>query len=207
MSRGSSLSEYRRKRDFKRTSEPSGGSRGKSSRGHRFVIQKHDATNLHYDLRLEVDGVLKSWAVPKGPSTDPRVKRFAASTEEHPLDYIHFEGVIPEGEYGGGTVMVWDRGTYRNLTEHRGERVPPAKAIDQGHISFWLKGKKLQGGFALTRVSKQKKGRWLLVKMDDEKADARRRPVASQPKSVLSGRTLKQIARDEAEPSGQNGQS
>jgi DNA ligase D-like protein (predicted 3'-phosphoesterase) len=148
---------------------------------------------------LEVDGVLKSWAVPKGPSLDPRERRFAAPTEDHPLNYIDFEGTIPAGEYGAGTVMVWDIGTYRNLTEHKNKKVQPAEAIGNGHVSFWLNGKKLKGGFALTRMSKGgKRERWLLIKMDDEEADARRNPTSSQPRSALTERTLKQIAQEEA---------
>ncbi|MGF1612220.1 MAG: DNA polymerase ligase N-terminal domain-containing protein [Kiloniellales bacterium] len=194
---------YEKKRDFSRTPEPRGkrlGSRGDAI----FVIQKHDATTLHYDFRLEVEGVLKSWAVPRGPSTDPREKRLAVPTEDHPIDYADFEGVIPEGEYGGGTVLVWDRGTYENITEKDGEVTPTAQALRQGHVLVYLHGKKLTGGYALQRVGKGKDTRWLLVKMDDEEADARRNPVSSEPKSVLSGRTINQIARegapDEAEP-------
>ncbi|MGH7563623.1 MAG: DNA polymerase ligase N-terminal domain-containing protein, partial [Gemmatimonadota bacterium] len=147
------LDEYRRKRDFRKAKEPRGGKKGKA--GRRFVIQKHAASSLHYDFRLEADGVLKSWAVPKGPSTDPRDKRLAMPTEDHPLDYHDFEGVIPEGEYGAGAVIVWDRGTYRNLTDD-GDEVPVARAIDDGHLKIWLDGEKLRGGYALTRIGKGK---------------------------------------------------
>ena len=143
-----------------------------------FVVQKHDASTLHYDFRLEINGFLKSWAVPKGPSTDPREKRLALPTEDHPLDYAHFEGVIPEGEYGAGTVIVWDTGTYRNLNRNEDdETVSMADAVQQGEIKVWLEGRKIKGGYALIRTGKGKKERWLLVKMKDDHADARRDPV------------------------------
>jgi len=190
------LETYRKKRDFRKTHEPSGKSRRKA--GRRYVIQKHAARSLHYDFRLEADGVLKSWAVPKGPSTNPGDKRLAVPTEDHPLDYRDFEGVIPEGEYGAGAVIVWDRGTYRNLTEDDdGDEVPVSKALAGGHLKIWLDGEKLRGGYALTRIGKGKDERWLLVKMDDEEADARRNPVSTEPESVLSGRTVEEIAEEE----------
>lgn len=161
----------------------------------RFVIQKHDASNLHYDFRLEVDGVLKSWAVPKGPSTDPREKRLAMATEDHDLSYIDFEGTIAAGEYGAGTVLVWDIGSYRNLkTDAAGQTVAMADCVDEGHITVWLQGQKISGGYALTRMGKRGDDRWLLVKMDDEAADARRNPVSTEPVSALSGRSLDQVA-------------
>jgi DNA ligase D-like protein (predicted 3'-phosphoesterase) len=161
------------------------------------VIQKHDATNLHYDFRLEVDGVLKSWAVPKGPSTDPRVKRLAIPTEDHPLEYADFEGAIPEDEYGGGTVLVWDKGPYRNLKkDDDGNEVPMAESVDKGHLTVWLEGKKLTGGYALIRTGRGDDRRWLLVKMKDDEADARRNPVSTEPRSVLSGRTLDEIRKE-----------
>ncbi len=119
----------------------------------RFVIQKHAARSLHYDFRLEADGVLKSWAVPKGPSTDPKEKRLAMRTEDHPVDYLDFEGGIPRGEYGAGHVIVWDTGTYRNLTGH-GEEVPVGKGVRDGHLKVWLEGEKLRGGYALTRTGR-----------------------------------------------------
>ena len=187
------LDPYRKKRHFDRTPEPSGRSRGRK-KGPIFVIQKHDATTLHYDFRLETGGVLKSWAVPKGPSTDPRDKRLAIRTEDHPLAYADFEGSIPEGEYGAGPVIVWDTGTYRNLTEREGREVPVDQAVESGHVSVWLEGHKLRGGYALTRVARDTRERWLLVKMDDEGADARRNPVNTQPESVLTGRTIEQVA-------------
>jgi DNA ligase D-like protein (predicted 3'-phosphoesterase) len=159
-----------------------------------FVIQKHDATALHYDFRLEAGGVLKSWAVPKGPSTSPRDKRLAMRTEDHPLAYATFEGYIPEGEYGAGPVIVWDTGTYRNLTQN-GE-VPVEQAVEDGHVAVWLEGRKLRGGYALTRIEKGKRERWILVKMDDELADPQRNPVESGPRSVLSGRTIEEVRRE-----------
>jgi DNA ligase D-like protein (predicted 3'-phosphoesterase) len=157
------------------------------------VIQKHDARSLHYDFRLEAGGVLKSWAVPKGPSTDPRDKRLAMPTEDHPLDYGDFEGVIPEGNYGAGTVIVWDTGSYRNVTERDGEEVPIEEALDAGHAVVWLEGRKLQGAWTLQRIGRGKEERWLLVKKRDEGADARRNPVRTQPESVLSGKTIEDL--------------
>ena len=189
--------EYQNKRDFSRTPEPDGSS-GKSGGKPIFVIQKHDASTLHYDFRIEVDGVLKSWAVPKGPSTDPREKRLAIPTEDHPIAYADFEGVIPAGEYGAGTVLVWDRGHFDNITEKDGETMDLAKAIGQGHVLIWLHGKKLDGGYALQRTGSGDDARWLLIKMDDSGADARRNPVSSEPKSVLSGRTMQEIAREQS---------
>jgi DNA ligase D-like protein (predicted 3'-phosphoesterase) len=190
------LAEYKRKRDLGKSPEPTG--KRKDSGKTRFVIQKHDASRLHYDFRLEADGVLKSWAVPKGPSTDPREKRLAMPTEDHPLDYIDFEGVIPEGHYGAGSVIVWDTGEYRNLTTKEGAEIPIEDALDRGHATVWLEGEKLKGGYALTRVAKGRSERWILVKMKDESADARRNPVNTQPESVLSGRTVEEVAKEES---------
>jgi DNA ligase D-like protein (predicted 3'-phosphoesterase) len=192
-----SLDRYRSKRDPKRTPEPFGRGRRRTSKRPRFVIQQHDATAMHYDFRLEAAGVLKSWAVPKGPSTDPRDKRLAMPTEDHPLEYASFEGLIPEGEYGAGPVIVWDEGTFRNLTEEDGREIPLAKGVKRGHVKFWLEGKKLRGGWSLRRTPIGRDGRekWLLVKLKDEEADARRNPVSSQPKSVRSGRTIRQVAK------------
>lgn len=186
------LDEYREKRNFSRTPEPP-GERAAASRPI-FVIQKHRATTLHYDFRLEADGVLKSWAVPKGPSMNPKEKRLAVPTEDHPLDYADFEGVIPEGSYGAGTVLVWDRGTYRNLTEKEGKGIEVAEAVRRGHVSFWLEGEKVRGGYALTRFRTGKGEAWLLVKMDDAETDPGKNPVAAEPRSVISGRTLEEIA-------------
>jgi DNA ligase D-like protein (predicted 3'-phosphoesterase) len=186
----SALRAYREKRDFRRSPEPRGTPGRTRKQQPRFVIQKHDASSLHYDFRLEAGGVLKSWAVPKGPSTDPREKRLAMPTEDHPLAYADFEGVIPEGEYGAGPVIVWDRGSYRDLGEQ-----PIEQALARGHAAVWLEGEKVRGGYALTRIGRGKRERWLLVKMDDEGADRRRNPVSSQPESVLSGKTIEEIAK------------
>jgi DNA ligase D-like protein (predicted 3'-phosphoesterase) len=187
------LRTYRAKRDFKKTPEPS-GRRKRASGNPRFVVQEHHARAVHWDFRLEVRGVLASWAVPKGPSLNPADKRMAMRTEDHPLEYSDFEGVIPEGEYGAGPMIVWDRGTYRNLTERNGKEVPMEKAIEAGHARVWLQGKKLAGAFALTRIAKGKRERWLLVKMADKKADRRANPIKSKPRSVISGRTAEQLA-------------
>jgi DNA ligase D-like protein (predicted 3'-phosphoesterase) len=189
------LSEYRAKRDFDRTAEPSGTTAVPSDGGPpRFVIQHHLASSEHYDFRLEADGVLLSWAVPKGPSTDPRDKRLAVRTEDHPLDYIDFEGTIPSGEYGGGAVIVWDVGTWEHLTtDDAGQPVSVADALANGHLSFRLAGEKLAGGFTLQRFRPEQE-QWLLVKRADDEADARRRPTSTQPESVLSGYTVRQVA-------------
>jgi DNA ligase D-like protein (predicted 3'-phosphoesterase) len=158
-----------------------------------FVIQKHAARSLHYDFRLEVDGVLRSWAVPKGPSTDPRDKRLAVEVEDHPLSYGSFEGVI-EGSYGAGAVIVWDTGPYRNLTEADGREVPLGRALRDGRASVWLDGEKIRGGYTLTRIREGAKPQWLLIKRRDGEADARRRPVSTRPESVVSGKTVEEIA-------------
>lgn len=191
------LAEYQRKRDFTKTKEPKGNKKLHKSAEHIFVIHKHAASHLHYDLRIEVDGVLVSWAVPKGPSTDPEVKRLAIQTEDHPYDYATFEGVIPEGNYGAGTVMIWDNGTYHNIKkDHEGNLIPIEKCIADGEVVIWLDGHKLQGGYALIKM-KQRENQWLLFKKDDEYADARRNPTSTENKSVVSGRTMAEIAADE----------
>jgi DNA ligase D-like protein (predicted 3'-phosphoesterase) len=191
-----SLKEYREKRTLENSPEPAGKGKRKKPRKPIFVIQKHDASSLHYDFRLEVDGVLKSWAIPKGPSTDPREKRLAARTEDHPLEYADFEGVIPEGQYGAGTVLVWDTGTYRNLREEKkDDGTSMEDSLEDGKVEVWLEGKKLKGGYVLIHAKQGGKKNWLFKKMKDDEADARRNPVSTQPKSVLSGKTLKEIAR------------
>lgn len=195
------LTDYRRKRKGSRTDEPRGTSRG-AAQGQskpegadeggsrpRFVVQRHDATNLHFDVRLEIDGVLVSWAVPKGPSVNPADKRLAHRTEDHPLDYIDYEGRIEEG-YGAGTVIVWDTGTYENLTEDDGEPVSAADALAGGHLKVELHGTKLTGAFAFTHTKMGgDEANWMLVKVDDHGADRRRKPTSTQNSSVLTDRT------------------
>lgn len=201
------LGEYRRKRDFARTSEPEGDGRAPGAGGAGaapsegsetgvFVVQKHDATRLHYDVRLEVEGVLRSWAVPKGPSYDPSVKRLAVPTEDHPMEYRSYEGVIAEGNYGAGPSLLWDRGTYVNISHDRhGRIVPLARALEKGHASVWFQGEKLQGGWAFTRTGASRAGReqWLLVKRSDAAADPGRDITADRPESVLSGLTVEEL--------------
>jgi DNA ligase D-like protein (predicted 3'-phosphoesterase) len=187
-----SLDDYRRKRDQSKTPEPFSG---RASGDSRFVIHKHDARSLHYDFRLEVNGVLASWAVPKGPSTDPRVKRLAIHVEDHPLDYADFEGVIPEGEYGAGAVIVWDAGRYRNLMGEKEEPLSMSQSVEAGHVEVWLEGEKLKGGYAIVRIDREK-DQWLLVKMDDSEADARRNPISTEPASTKSGRTIEDMYHD-----------
>ena len=187
------LRDYQAKRDFRRTPEPSPRGREVSAEPI-FVIQKHDASHLHYDFRLEVDGVLKSWAIPKGPSTDPQEKRLAVPTEDHPLEYAGFEGVIPEGEYGAGVVLVWDTGNFHNITEKKGVALDLPEALAHGHLKVWLEGRKLKGGYALTRFKTGKDEAWLLVKADDQEAEASADLLRTRPESVLSGRTLEEIA-------------
>ena len=215
MPKGKRLAEYERKRDFSKTGEPSGRRKGKSKaraprrRHPRFSIQKHSATSLHYDLRLEVDGVLASWAVPKGPSLDPRDKRLAIHTEDHPLEYLEWEGVIPKGEYGAGQMIVWDRGVFQNISEtRRGEPMDLSTAIQKGDVKIFMLGEKIKGAYALVRTSdrnrtdpnegrSRKQVQWLLIKKRDEGADARRRPTSTQPESVLSGRTIEELLQEE----------
>jgi DNA ligase D-like protein (predicted 3'-phosphoesterase) len=158
-----------------------------------FVIQQHDATTLHYDFRLEVDGTLRSWAVPKGPSPDPREKRLAVEVDDHSLEYGDFEGVVGAGRRGSGAVIVWDAGTYRNLDEDRSM----AEALEAGHARFWLEGEKLRGGWTLHRTGGSGvKAQWLLIKRRDEHADAERDPQRTEPASVKSGRTIEQVAEE-----------
>lgn len=190
------LSRYRAKRRFDVTPEPRGDAvRGKRVRAPRFVVHKHRASHLHYDLRLEWDGVLRSWAVPKGPSLDPAVKRLAMQVEDHPLEYATFEGTIPEGEYGGGTMMVWDRGLWAP------EEPDVARSLARGELKFVLEGEKLHGSWVLIRTAgrgaRAPEGRsWLLVKHADDAA-SREELTETRPYSVASGRLLAQIAHDE----------
>lgn len=192
-----SLRPYKKKRNLSATPEPKGDTMpSKKSKGNNiFVIQKHDASHLHYDFRLEINGTLKSWAVPKGPSTNPQDKRLAMETEDHPMDYATFEGVIPEGNYGAGPVIVWDHGTFDNIKEKDGKKVPLQQCYKNGQIEVDLHGKKLNGGYALIRtpMDTDDKKKWLLIKMRDQYADARRNPVSSQPESVISGKTIEEL--------------
>jgi len=190
-----SLKSYREKRDFRRTPEPAGKAPAGSEEPV-FVIQKHDARRLHYDLRIEVNGVLKSWAVPKGPSTDPSEKRLAVATDDHPMEYADFEGSIPKGEYGAGEMIVWDRGYYVNITEKNGKSISIEDAIEHGHLAIWLEGQRLRGGYALSRFRREKREQWLLVKMKDEAADPTDDLLITQPASVLSGLTVKDLRKD-----------
>ncbi|HET9982626.1 MAG TPA: DNA ligase D [Longimicrobiales bacterium] len=196
--RSSRLAEYRRKRRFSVTEEPRGGESSARRRGVlHFYIQKHEASHLHFDLRLELDGVLRSWAVPKGPSLDPAVKRLALEVEDHPLEYGTFEGTIPEGEYGGGTVMLWDRGTYRRVEPAEDEERALRRDLARGRLSILLDGERLRGGYALVRTSPAEDGRkaqWLLIKERDEHADGELDPVAGFRTSVASGQTMAEIA-------------
>lgn len=189
------LEIYRKKRNFRQTPEPAGKSRSRRSKAI-FLVQKHDASRLHYDFRLAIEGVLVSWALPKGPTLDPAMRRLAARTEDHPIEYADFEGTIPEGEYGAGTVMLWDRGTY----ETEGE-LTAVEQVARGEIKFLLQGKKLRGAFVLIHTGRnadkpRDRGRWLLLKRRDRAAVPSWNPEDSKlGRSVLTGRTLEEIAR------------
>jgi bifunctional non-homologous end joining protein LigD len=182
-----SLLAYKRKRNFKKSPEPR-GEKGAATKSLRFVVQKHDARSLHYDLRLQMNGVMKSWAVPKGPSMDPSVKRLAVQVEDHPISYNTFEGHIPEGEYGGGDVIVWDRGTYRSMATGNAKDSEKEflKGLKEGKLTFILRGKKLKGEFHLFRFKGEKD--WMLVKKED--AFATKEEVTSDPRSVESKKML-----------------
>ena len=185
------LTLYKKKRTFKSTPEPSGGKAAGPAL--RFVIQKHDASRLHYDFRLEMDGVLKSWAVPKGPSLNPEDKRLAMMVEDHPYDYRSFEGIIPEGNYGAGTVIVWDEGTYETLEP--GNKSAQEKSLLQqlkkGSLKFKLDGKKLKGEFALVKLQNAEANAWLLIKHRDKYA--KETDITKKDRSVISGKTLKAV--------------
>ena len=192
MTRKDPLATYNAKRDFGKTPEPSGKAQA-SEGGNIFIVQKHDATRLHWDLRLEADGVLKSWAVTKGPSPDPDVKRLAVRTEDHPMSYAAFEGTIPKGEYGGGTVMLWDRGTWSPIAGKS------AKDIDKGHLHFCLEGERMRGEWLLIRLKKkpgEKRENWLLRKLQDDHAQTGDALVEKELTSVLTGRSMAEIAAD-----------
>ena len=188
-----SLREYRQKRDFRKTAEPSGDITRRTAGGHRYLIQKHAATRLHFDFRLELDGVLLSWAVPNGPSLNPKDKRLAVRTEDHPLDYGDFEGTIPKGEYGGGTVMLWDEGTWEPVGD-------PEAALQKGDFKFILHGERLKGKWVLVRMRRKpgersKHENWLLIKERDEYATEELKPIVERvTSSVRTGRTIDQIA-------------
>jgi bifunctional non-homologous end joining protein LigD len=193
-----SLAEYRRKRDFAKTAEPAG--KWVRKKGNSLVVQKHAATRLHYDFRLELDGVLKSWAVTKGPSLDPAEKRLAVRTEDHPLEYGRFEGTIPEGQYGGGTVMLWDRGTWEPLSD-------PQAGLKEGKLHFRLNGERLKGGWALIRMpprGKEKRENWLLIKERDEYSDESDPILSEFTTSVATGRTMEEIAQGDSAVSHSN---
>jgi DNA ligase D-like protein (predicted 3'-phosphoesterase) len=195
-----SLKKYREKRDFNATAEPAGeaGLAGRGS-GERpiFVIQKHAASTLHFDFRIEVGGVLKSWAVPKGPSTVSKDRRLAVPTEDHPFDYAAFEGTIPEGEYGGGTVMIWDRGTYTNIRAAKdGDGADMERSLDEGKVEIELEGERLKGDWAMIRTGKGEKARWLLLKKKDGFSGVPEDPVGTFDTSVATGRTMEEIAAD-----------
>ncbi len=182
------LRAYRKKRDFGKTPEPAGGGPPDSPSHNRFVVQHHKARRRHYDLRLEMEGVLRSWAVPKGPSLDPGEKRLAVHVEDHPLDYIDFEGVIPEGEYGAGQVIVWDQGTY----DCPGKERDPVEAFQKGALHLRLQGQKLRGTWLLVRIEKEENN-WLFFKKEDEFADPSRDILQEKPESVLSGLKVEEV--------------
>lgn len=188
---------HQEKKNVTGTSEPASSENAALSGNQPvFVIQKHDATNVHYDFRLQIEGTLKSWSIPKGPSLDPSHKRLAIPTEDHTLEYADFEGIIPRDHYGAGAVMIWDRGTYRNIKtdDDDNDTISMGKCYENGQIEIVLEGEKIQGGYALIKPEKgNMDDNWLLIKMDDDKADAHHNPVSSENKSVKSGRTIRQI--------------
>ncbi|GAA4329022.1 DNA ligase D [Mucilaginibacter gynuensis] len=198
------LTEYAKKRDFKKTAEPKAG-KSKDKDNLIFVVQKHDASRLHYDFRLEMDGVLKSWAVPKGPSLDPKVKHLAMMVEDHPFDYLNFEGIIPKGEYGGGTVIVWDEGTYEPIEPIRGKKAQEKHLLKQlasGQLKIKLHGEKLNGEFAMVKTHGMGENGWLMIKHKDEFATSE--DITKKDKSVLSGKTIETMEKT-SEKVWQNG--
>ena len=192
------LTKYKHKRDFARTPEP----RARTSKSHRkpiFVVQEHHASRLHYDFRLEADGVLKSWAVPKKPTLDTAARRLAVHVEDHPLEYAKFSGEIPKGEYGAGKVKIWDKGTYKNLLATKSRPQTVADAIKRGHVEVKLEGHRLKGSFALVRmngqVNQDKKDNWLLIKMKDRKAHRSSKKTSAQAESKKrSGKPASRVA-------------
>jgi DNA ligase D-like protein (predicted 3'-phosphoesterase) len=186
------LNKYNQKRNFNATAEPEGAIK-KSTTELVFVVQKHAASHLHYDFRLEMDGVLKSWAIPKGPSMNPADKRLAIMVEDHPFDYKDFEGTIPDGNYGAGTVMIWDNGTFTLAGEEGADNVEKKlkSDLEKGHLSFVLNGKKLKGEFALVELKTKQENSWLLIKKNDQYAS--NDDVLEQDRSVISNRTLESL--------------
>lgn len=194
MTRSDPLSAYNAKRNFRKTTEPA-GKRGRGADTGRFVVQKHDASHLHWDFRLELDGVLKSWAVTKGPSADPGIKRLAVRTEDHPLSYAQFEGTIPRGEYGGGTVMLWDQGSWAPVPGKS------ASDLEEGHLHFTLDGERMKGEWLLVRMKPragEKRENWLLRKVEDQYSETGDMLIRKGLKSVLTGRSMAEIASDKA---------
>ena len=185
------LGEYNAKRDFRRTAEPAGKVPKPRGKTLHFVIQKHAASHLHYDFRLELDGVMKSWAVPKGPSLDPSVRRLAMEVEDHPIAYNTFEGTIPQGEYGGGTVMLWDRGTYE--AEDGGGAASLRRGYEKGDLKVVLHGERLRGGWVLVRMNRSGPAQWLLIKHRDATADEDFDVTADETTSVTTDRTMEEI--------------
>jgi bifunctional non-homologous end joining protein LigD len=180
-----SLDKYQAKRDFDKTPEPKG--KAPKAAGSAYIIQKHAASHLHYDFRLELDGVLKSWAIPKGPSFNPSNKHLAVEVEDHPLEYAKFEGNIPQGEYGGGTVMLWDEGTWEPIKD-------PREGYKKGLLKFKLHGKKLKGSWSLLRFKQEaKRNNWLLIKMEDEYANSVPDSELLSSNSVKTNRSLDEI--------------
>lgn len=204
MLQGMGLTEYKKKRSFQETPEPAGGKA--SGEQLQFVIQKHDASRLHYDFRLELKGVLKSWAVPKGPSMNPAEKRLAMLVEDHPFDYKNFEGIIPEGNYGAGTVIIWDEGTYEpidDVGEKPSQEKHILKAFKNGSLKIRLHGKKLKGEFALVRTRGLSENSWLLIKHRDKFASEK--DILEKDKSVISGKTIERMAKGKkANPGKEN---
>jgi len=187
------LHKYRKKRDFLITPEPKKNSSKKVFRSI-FVVQLHDASHLHYDFRLRMGRVLKSWAIPKGPSLKTTDKRLAVETEDHPLEYANFEGVIPEKQYGAGLVLIWDKGTFKNLSVHQNKRLSIQKAYERGHMMFELNGEKLKGKFLLQHLNTFGPKSWLLIKLKDEFA-SKIDIIKKMPKSVISGISLQDYER------------
>ena len=193
------LRVYRSKRDFGKTREPRGSGRRRGG-ALAYVIQKHDASRLHYDLRLEVNGVMKSWAVPRGPSINPKVRRLAIQVEDHPIEYNTFEGTIPEGEYGGGTVMIWDRGSWRYGGDDPDPEHGTREGLRLGKLEIVLDGRRLRGAWVLVRTAKPgTKAQWLLIKQRDRHAGDGPEPTERYLRSVASRRTMAGIA-THAEP-------